>query len=243
MNKNGKVLTIILLVLLLLGVSGFGGYYLANVKTKDKTKPQDTCEKCPEVTCKDDETECMCPTCESNNYMHVFTYANNFKGYNLYSYLHNQGDDLQVIDYNGELLFIEERDSNNSSCIFRLFGGKAKFEKDGSGKEVYECENDYTENTSGTITKMNIKTSEVKTVKIINSCRSDGGPFIYVVMNDGTVNELIFIEGSNMREKVFKDYKVKDIVDFRCENQLEAGYEHSIFTLLLSDGTTKEIKN
>lgn len=247
-EKNRNVLATIFLVILLLVVSGLGGYYLGNTKVRDNKNEEvsDTCEKCPEVKCNEDEKKCVCPTCDKDSIttkMHVFTYANDFKGYDIYSYLHNQGWDLQVIDWNGELLLIEEGDSKNSSCIYRLVDGDVKYEKKENGRTYYECENDYTENTSGEIIKLNVKTSEVSTVKIINSCMSDGSPYIYVVGKDGTVSEIETREGTFSKKTMFREYKVKDITDFRCEDQQEAGYKTSVYTLLLEDGTTKEIKN
>ena len=234
-NKKGTAVLTALIVILLLVVCALGGYYLGGVKKTDNKKEENTiCEKC-------EEKECSCPANNSNGAMHVFTYLNDFKGYDLYAYLNNQGTLMEVIDWNNELLLIEEGDLQNASCFWDLANNKVKYEKLDNGKTYYECVNDYSENSSGEIIKLDAKTSEVSKVKLINSCMSDASPFVYIINKSNKVTEIDTREGRLEKKDMFTDLKVKDIVGFKCDGPNEGGYEKTVYKLLLTDGSTKEV--
>ena len=87
-----------------------------------------------------------------------------------------------------------------------------------------------------------INTSDVSSVKLINSCRSDAAPFILFVLKDGTVTRFENLEGRyEFTKDYFKETKVKDVTSFKCEHPEEAGFRDSVFTIMLEDGTTKQI--
>ena len=234
MEKNNN-LTTILLTILIAFVALFAGYYFGN-KNVDKINTDQTANNNKQTTDCDETTNS-----ESKQYMHVFTFLNDFKGYNIYAFLNNQGSEMQVFDYNGELYETQGNDSDQ--CIADLVDGEAKF-KNNSYNCAYSMDDEDDEDREATavLIKLNIKTKAVKAVKLINSCRSDGAPFTLIVKNDGTVSYLDTIEGGReVKDNYFKEYSIKDITSFRCENQQEAGYKNSVFTVLLEDDTTKEI--
>ena len=86
-KKNNSFMTFIIVVLLL-AVCAIGGYYLGGVKANENN-PQvaDTCEKCPEVTCQEDEKECVCPACDNKTQDYIVINKNDgTEWYKLYAY-------------------------------------------------------------------------------------------------------------------------------------------------------------
>ena len=212
-----KILTIFIVLLFSLTLSG------CDLFKKEECNQTETCSCNPP-----EETKVE----EAKNYMHVFTYENGYKGYDMYAFLNNQGVEMQVFDYNGKL-YLSEGDS--SACIFAITDGKIKFDD-----HVYACTE--AEDNEAILTELGINTSDVSSVKLINSCRSDAAPFILFVLKDGTVTRFENLEGRyEFTKDYFKETKVKDVTSFKCEHLEEAGFRDSVFTIMLEDGTTKQI--
>lgn len=239
MEKNNSFTSILLTVLIAL-VATFAGYYFGN-KNAEKTTATNNNQQANNEVGK--EIDCVDVNSQSQSYMHVFTYLNSFKGYNLYAFLNNQGTEMQVFDYKGNLYLTEGSESDQ--CVFDLVEGNVKFKNN-----KYSCaylddneeENEEDRDATTVLTKLNVKTEDVVSVKLINSCRSDAAPFTLIVKKDGTVSYYDGIEGrSEMKDNYFKGNTIKDVTGFKCENQQEAGYKDSVFTVLLEDETTKKI--
>lgn len=220
-NKNNNVLMYIV-VFVLGALLSFGCSYLLNQKDNKPAQP-----------IVNDKEENKAEVQKEDNKMHVYSYLNDYEGYDLYAFLNNQGSEMTVFDYKGDLYLSEDEDS--FTCLGDLFDGKAEFKND-----LYQCGS---EDEYATLRKLNVKTSEVNSVKLINSCGTDGLPMMLFVMKDGTVKYLEYMDKSKEENNnYFKEYNTKDIIDFTCETNQGTEKRESIYTLLLEDGKTQEVR-
>ena len=226
-NKSSNIIGYVV-VLIIGAIVALGGYYFGQKNTQNiqtTNTPTQNANTNEPVVCENGEKECNCPTCDENkNYMQVFSYLSPGKGYNLYAFLNNQGSEMQVIEYKEELYLVEGDSDENFDYISQLLNGEAKFKN----------------NLYKSIRRLDIKTDKISAVKLINSCRTDGAPFVLVINNDGTVDYYMYFESGDFNKNYFNGYKVKDITSFSCEGSSES--RTSKYTLLLEDGTTKELK-
>ena len=184
--------------------------------------------------CKSDEKkqcENTCPAVNDKNSLHVYEHLSTGNGYNVYAYLQNQGTISTIVDYKNGLYKVSEL--GQSSCMFKLNEG-LNF----SGNTTDCSEN---ESTSGTIFRFDVNTTDVSNAYLMQSYRSDGAEIAIIVFKSGKVNKYEFTDKGKVEEDIFKDYKVKEITDYSCSKQVEGGCDKEAFTVVLEDGTTKEL--
>jgi len=226
-KSNVGMIVLIVVICALVGVIGF---LLGNKNFKEEdTKLDDTVQGDNTNTSVNNTNTSV----ENTNYIHVFEIVNNANGYNVYSYLGNQGWNELLIEYNGGLYYIEQ--TNQTSCIYKLYSGNITFDDN-----LYDCSE---EDSSGSIRNLNLKTSDISNAYIIQSNRSDGASFIMVVFKNGTVNRYFFIESGRFNENYFDGSKVSSIENYECSQyNYETGQcNEDKFTVKLQDGSTKEI--
>ena len=195
-----------------------------NCKTEEKEEEKQTT---PEAT----ECDSSCPVVTEKNSVHVFEHIASDNGYNVYSYLENQGYVSTIVDYNNGLYKVSE--TGQSSCVIKLYEG-AKF-----ANNVLDCAED--ESTSGEVYRFDVSVSDVANAYVMQSYRTDGADIALIVFKSGKVNRYDFVDKTSVTKDVFKDVKVKSIDKYYCSKPGEDGCEKEGFTVTLQDGTTKEL--
>jgi len=231
MDNKGNTTIIILLVLVLVSGFAFGGYYLGEKNcSKNNITSNDTNERVDKEESNEIENDDKEEVEEDidERFMNIYSMDTKYKSY---AYLFNQGILVEVVDYNGELYHI---DQVGTSAVEELLSGKIKFK---DNKYTYDDES-----TSYTIVKTGIKSENVSKVYLVSTFSSDGRDVMLVIFKDGTVSEYSYVDTGYVIKDRFKGYKVKEIIDYRCSKNGSEGCESTLYKILLTDGSTKDLK-
>lgn len=178
----------------------------------------------------------------------------------IYSTLYNQGYFDSVVGYKGELYLISEYAFDNSAMEDAFvsqyseeeletakpeFSKRACFTKLTSEELVFEngnfeCSSEDDE-WSGNIHEINIIEANVKEAYAKQSFRTDGATILFFVLNDGTVSSAQFVDSAEIKNNILNGYSVKEISDYKCAKFSDNGCEEEKITVVLEDGTSKEL--
>lgn len=240
MEKNNSLLLIMVASLLICLFSGLAGYYIKSeeggkltIKASNVTEDNKELEtKCPEVTCTDDEKQCVCPACntEDKNYIVVKDNGGN-DWYNLYAYYEADGQPQTVIDYKGELYLLSIYGEN--SCVWQMDNNTLIFEND-----YASCQGDMPTE----IRKLNIKTADISKVIIANDLSTTDAQYrLFYIYKNGSVTEAKYGEGAMVKTNRFPDLKVKDLKYYCIKDDGNDSCDEKGFELTLIDGTKKTV--
>ena len=229
-SSNGGLIAVIILLVIALGATVYFGF----INKEEKECPEKEEKKTTEVENTTEETKTECDntsTCVgSKNSMHVYNRLVGDNGYNLYAYLENQGATSILIDYKNGLYYISE--NGQTSCAAALYENPKFTDK-------YDCSE--SDETSGDIYRFNINISDIENAYLVQSYRSDGADMAFVVFKSGKVNSYEFVDKGLVNKDIFKDIKVKEITNYSCAKATENGCEKEKISVVLQDGTTKDI--
>ena len=216
---NGVIIAITVILCILVGALGwfFGSKFYEN----------DNCNE----TKTEENNDGSCLITDTKNIMHVYDRISNKEGYNLYSFLENQGYTYKLVEYKEEIYLVTEY--NQSSCVSKLFEG-GKF-----NDKILDC-TEY-EGTVGSVFKFDIKTSDVKNAYLLQTFRTDGATAAIFVFNDGTATKYEFVDNMDITKDLFKGEKVKEIINYSCDKSGEDGCDKEKYTVILQNGAEKEL--
>ena len=225
-NSKGLVVFLIILVFLLLGTLGFGGYkYLSLDKDYDQlnNKYESVSKNYEDLNVKYQKSN---QELESSKGQLEASREKENIAYKVYSEMGHGA----VVGYNGELYAVTLLNSNDSTLNLGVSEIKMCLDKAKFSNNFYECKINSGRTVS--LIKTDVLEQDVYAAIVTkNYSTTDVLLDYFVVQKTGKV--------TNPVEEVFKNYKVKNVEEF-CYKKLDSGCKRG-YKLTLQDGSTKTV--